>query len=78
MSIIYPRSTVREIPQLDPNACIRLGHLRQTVEFRGYKELLEANVVDRGGGSFVALLISARLFAAVIFPSWNKVLLLEF
>jgi MFS superfamily sulfate permease-like transporter len=69
MSINYPGSIVGEIPDLDPNAGIRLGPFRLPVEFLSLKELLEVNVVDRFGGSYVALFISASLFAGVNFIS---------
>mmetsp|Transcript_15702 Transcript_15702/g.19933 ORF Transcript_15702/g.19933 Transcript_15702/m.19933 type:complete len:465 (+) Transcript_15702:155-1549(+) len=69
MSFDYPGNVVGEIPQLDSDAGIKLGPIRIPVEFMNPKELLAAPVVERFGGSYVTLIITASLFAAVNFLS---------
>merc|ERR1719326_212943 len=69
MSFDYPGNIVGEIPQLDPDAGIKVGPIRIPVELMNPKDLLEAPVVDRFGGSYVTLIITASLFAAVNFLS---------
>lgn len=69
MSFDYPGNVVGEIPQLDPDAGIKLGPIRIPIEILNPKDLLEAPLVERFGGSYVTLIITASLFAAVNFLS---------
>lgn len=69
MKFDYPGNVVGEIPQLDPDAGIKLGPIRIPVELMNPKDLLNAPVVEQFGGSYVTLIISATLFAAVNFLS---------
>jgi MFS superfamily sulfate permease-like transporter len=69
MYTAYPGGIVGEIPQLDPDAGIKLGPIRIPVEVYNPKDIMSAPVVDRFGGSYIALIISASLFAAVNFLS---------
>lgn len=69
MSFDYPGNVVGEIPQLDPDAGINLGPIRIPIEILNPKDLLEAPLVERFGGSYVTLIITASLFAAVNFLS---------
>uniref|UniRef100_A0A7S2R504 SLC26A/SulP transporter domain-containing protein n=1 Tax=Eucampia antarctica TaxID=49252 RepID=A0A7S2R504_9STRA len=66
----YPGAVVGKIPQLDPNAGIRLGeYIRIPVELINIQDLINAPIVEQFGGSYVMLIISATLFAAVNFLS---------
>lgn len=69
MKFNYPGNIVGEIPQLDPDAGIQLGPIKIPVSIMNPKDLLSAPVVERFGGSYPALIISATLFAAVNFLS---------
>jgi len=69
MKFDYPGGVVGEIPQLDPDAGIKIGPITIPVALMNPKDLMEAPVVDRFGGSYVTLIISASLFAAVNFLS---------
>lgn len=69
MSFDYPGGVVGEIPQLDPDAGIKIGPIKIPIEIINPKDLLDAPVVDRFGGSYVTLIITAALFAAVNFLS---------
>lgn len=65
----YSGNIVGEIPQLDGDAGIKLGPISIPVSLLNPKDLLEAPVVDQFGGSYVTLIITATLFAAVNFLS---------
>jgi len=65
----YSGNIVGEIPQLDGDAGIKLGPISIPVSLLNPKDLLEAPVVDQFGGSYVTLIITASLFAAVNFLS---------
>jgi len=69
MQFDYPGNIVGEIPQLDPDAGIKIGPLKIPVSLMNPQDLLNAPVVERFGGSYVTLIISASLFAAVNFLS---------
>lgn len=69
MYTYYPGNIVGEIPALDPDAGMSFGPIKLPVTFLSPKDLLEAPVVERFGGSYVTLIISATLFAAVNFLS---------
>lgn len=69
ISFDYPGNVVGEIPQLDPDAGIKVGPIKIPIEIMNPKDLLEAPVVERFGGSYVTLIITASLFAAVNFLS---------
>ncbi len=69
MSFDYPGGIVGEIPQLDPDAGIKLGPIKIPIEIMNPKDLLAAPVVERFGGSYITLIITAALFAAVNFLS---------
>ena len=69
MSFDYPGNVVGEIPLLDADAGIKLGPIRIPIEILNPKDLLAAPVVERFGGSYVTLIITASLFAAVNFLS---------
>ena len=65
MKFDYPGNIVGEIPQLDPDAGIQLGPIKIPVSLINPKDLLAAPVVERFAGSYLTLVISATLFAAV-------------
>lgn len=69
MKFDYPGNIVGEIPQLDADAGLKFGPIKIPISLLNPKDLLEAPVVDRFGGSYVTLIISATLFAAVNFLS---------
>lgn len=69
MSFDYPGNVVGEIPQLDADAGIKIGPIKIPIEILNPKDLLAAPVVERFGGSYVTLIITASLFAAVNFLS---------
>lgn len=69
MSSDYPGNVVGEIPQLDPDAGIKLGPIKIPVSLLNPKDLLDAPLVEQFGGSYVSLIITATLFAAVNFLS---------
>jgi len=69
MKFDYPGNVVGEIPQLDPDAGLNLGPIKIPISMLNPKDLMEAPVVERFGGSYVTLIISASLFAAVNFLS---------
>lgn len=69
MKFDYPGSIVGEIPQLDSDAGISIGPLKIPVSLLSVKDLMNAPVVERFGGSYVKLIISSSLFAAVNFLS---------
>jgi len=69
MKFDYPGNIVGEIPQLDPDAGINLGPIRIPVSLLSPQDLMNAPVVERFGGSYITLIISASLFAAVNFLS---------
>lgn len=69
MKFDYPGNVVGEIPQLDPDAGINLGPIKVPISVMNLKDLMAAPVVDCFGGSYVTLIISASLFAAVNFLS---------
>ncbi len=69
ISFDYPGNVVGEIPQLDPDAGIKLGPIKIPVEIMNPKDLLDAPLLERFGGSYVTLIITASLFAAVNFLS---------
>lgn len=69
MKFDYPGSIVGEIPQLDSDAGISVGPIKIPVSLLSFKELMNAPVVERFGGSYINLIISATLFAAVNFLS---------
>lgn len=65
----YPGNVIGEIPDADPDAAIKLGPITIPVSTLDMKDLLNAPVVSRFGGSYITLIISASLFAAVNFIS---------
>ena len=66
----YEGGIVGEIPALDPEAGISIAGLRIPVEVLDVKQLLtDVPIVDRFGGSWILLAISATIFAAVNFLS---------
>lgn len=69
MKFDYPGSIVGEIPQLDPDAGIKIGPIKIPVSLMNPQDLLNADVVGRFGNSYAKLIISASLFAAVNFLS---------
>mmetsp|Transcript_7004 Transcript_7004/g.6658 ORF Transcript_7004/g.6658 Transcript_7004/m.6658 type:complete len:223 (-) Transcript_7004:160-828(-) len=69
MKFDYPGNVVGEIPQLDPDAGLNLGPIKIPISLLNPKDLMEAPLVERFGGSYVTLIISASLFAAVNFLS---------
>lgn len=69
MAFDYPGNVVGEIPQLDPDAGIKIGPIKIPIEILNPKDLLAAPLVERFGGSYVTLIITASLFAAVNFLS---------
>jgi len=69
MTFDYPGKIVGEIPQLDPDAGIKLGPIKIPISLLNPQDLMDAPVVERFGGSYVTLIISATLFAAVNFLS---------
>lgn len=69
MSFDYPGDVVGEIPQLDPDAGIKIGPIKIPIEILNPKDLLNVPLVERFGGSYITLIITASLFAAVNFLS---------
>jgi MFS superfamily sulfate permease-like transporter len=69
MKFDYPGNIVGEIPQLDSDAGISIGPIKVPVSLLSVQDLLDAPVVERFGGSYITLIISATLFAAVNFLS---------
>mmetsp|Transcript_8789 Transcript_8789/g.12480 ORF Transcript_8789/g.12480 Transcript_8789/m.12480 type:complete len:468 (+) Transcript_8789:46-1449(+) len=69
MNFEYPGGIVGEIPQLDADAGIKLGPIKIPVSVMSPKELLDVDIVGQFGGSYVALIVTATLFAAVNFLS---------
>jgi len=69
MKFDYPGNIVGEIPQLDADAGIKLGPIRIPISLLSPSDLMNAPVVEQFGGSYVTLIISASLFAAVNFLS---------
>lgn len=65
----YPGNIVGEIPQLDADAGIKLGPITIPIPTLNIKDLMDAPVVEQFGGSYVALIITASLFAGVNFLS---------
>jgi MFS superfamily sulfate permease-like transporter len=66
----YHGDIVGDIPQLDPDAGFSMGPIRIPVELLNVSELVfQVPLVDRFGGSYIKLAISASLFAAVNFLS---------
>lgn len=65
----YPGNVVGEIPDADPNAGIKIGPINIPITILSLKDLLNAPVVARFGGSYITLIVSASLFAAVNFIS---------
>jgi len=65
----YPGNVIGEIPEADPDAALKLGPITIPVSTLSMKDLLNAPVVSRFGDSYVTLIISASLFAAVNFIS---------
>lgn len=65
----YPGNVIGEIPDADPNAGVKIGPITVPISILSLKDLLNAPVVARFGGSYVTLIISASLFAAVNFIS---------
>lgn len=69
MRFDYPGNIVGEIPQLDPDAGLKFGPIKIPISVLNLKDLMEAPLLDCFGGSYVTLIISASLFAAVNFLS---------
>jgi SulP family sulfate permease len=70
MTYDYQGGVVGEIPEVDPDAGFSLGPLRVPVEFLDVKEVLfNVDIAERFGGSYIMLMVSATLFAAVNFLS---------
>lgn len=69
MKFDYPGNVVGEIPQMDADAGIKLGPITIPISLLNPRDLLAAPVVERFGGSYITLIISATLFAAVNFLS---------
>lgn len=69
VSTEYSGNIVGEIPQLDGDAGLKLGPVTIPISILNPKDLFEAPVVDRFGGSYLTLIITASLFAAVNFLS---------
>ena len=69
MKFDYPGSIVGEIPQLDPDAGLQLGPIKIPITVLNLQDLKDAPVLDQFNGSYVKLIISASLFAAVNFLS---------
>jgi MFS superfamily sulfate permease-like transporter len=71
MHFDYPGSIVGDIPELDPEAGISLlgGRIHLPIEVLDLQRILNAPLVDRFGGSYLLLFLSATLFAAVNFLS---------
>lgn len=69
MSFDYPGNVVGEIPQLDPDAGMKIGPIKIPISIINPKELLEAPLLEQFGGSWATLIITASLFAAVNFLS---------
>jgi MFS superfamily sulfate permease-like transporter len=65
----YPGGVVGEIPETDPDAGIKIGPINVPITFLSVKDLIHAPLVERFGGSYVTLVVSASLFAAVNFIS---------
>jgi len=65
----YPGNVIGEIPDADPDAALKLGPITIPISTLDMKDLLNAPVVSRFGDSYVTLIISASLFAAVNFIS---------
>ena len=65
----YTGNVVGEIPELDPEAGLSLGPLKIPVSFLNINDVIDAPVLERFGGSYPSLIISATLFAAVNFLS---------
>lgn len=66
----YNAAIVGEIPTMDPDAGIAIGGLRIPVEFLDMKSLVaEVPLVERFGGSWLKLAVSATIFAGVNFLS---------
>lgn len=72
MNYDYPGDVVGEIPALDPDAGMSFfgGRIRLPIEILDLKELaFDVPIVERFGNSWVMLVVSATLFAAVNFLS---------
>lgn len=69
MKFDYPGNIVGEIPQLDADAGLKFGPIKIPISILNPTDLMEAPVVERFGGSYIKLIISASLFAAVNFLS---------
>lgn len=66
----YPGAVVGKIPQLDPDAGIKIGeYIRIPVELLNINDLMNTPLVEQFGGSYAILFITATLFAAVNFLS---------
>ena len=64
----YEGGVVGEIPQMDPDAGLKIGNFTLPVEILDYQKVLDAPIEERFGG-FPIMLASATLFAAVNFLS---------
>jgi len=69
MYTAYPGGIVGEIPDLDPDAGIKIGPIKIPISLLNIKELLQVDVASRFGGSYIALIVAAILFAAINFLS---------
>jgi MFS superfamily sulfate permease-like transporter len=68
----YPGAIVGEIPSLDPDAGISFfgGRFKVPIEVLDVKELVtDVSIIERFGNSWLMLMVSATLFAAVNFLS---------
>jgi SulP family sulfate permease len=68
MHFDYEGGIVGEIPDVDPDAGIKIGGFTLPIELLDFNKVLEAPIAERFGG-YPFLIISATLFAAVNFLS---------
>jgi MFS superfamily sulfate permease-like transporter len=68
MNSDYSGGVVGEIPEMDPDAGIKIGGLTLPIELLDYHKILDAPLAERFGG-YPVLFVSATLFAAVNFLS---------
>lgn len=68
MNSDYSGGVVGEIPDMDPDAGIKIGGITLPVELLDYQKILDAPLAERFGG-YPILFVSATLFAAVNFLS---------
>jgi MFS superfamily sulfate permease-like transporter len=68
MNSDYSGGIVGEIPEMDPDAGIKIGGFTLPIELLDYQKILDAPLAERFGG-YPVLFVSATLFAAVNFLS---------